>query len=111
MADRAAPAAAAAPHGEHAAPAAAAPPHGEHAHTNRLAGAHSPYLLLHQHNPVRRAGLSCVWPASAPPPLYAALRAPPPQVNWLPWGDEAIQLAKRQDKPIFLSVGYATCHW
>jgi uncharacterized protein YyaL (SSP411 family) len=33
------------------------------------------------------------------------------QVDWYPWGDEAIQAAKEQDKPIFLSVGYATCHW
>ena len=36
---------------------------------------------------------------------------PAAQVNWLPWGEEAIQQAKREDKPIFLSVGYATCHW
>src|SRR5262249_39251588 len=32
-------------------------------------------------------------------------------VNWFPWGDEAFQLAKEQDRPIFLSIGYATCHW
>ena len=52
-------------------------------HTNRLAGESSPYLLLHQHNPV----------------------------DWYPWGPEALEKAKREDKPIFLSVGYSTCYW
>jgi len=52
-------------------------------HTNALAQERSPYLLQHAHNPV----------------------------NWLPWGEEAFQLAKEQDKPIFLSSGYSTCHW
>ncbi|HKI04300.1 MAG TPA: DUF255 domain-containing protein [Thermoanaerobaculia bacterium] len=52
-------------------------------HTNRLAGESSPYLLLHQHNPV----------------------------DWYPWGEEAIEKARREDKPIFLSVGYSTCYW
>jgi uncharacterized protein len=52
-------------------------------HTNRLAGESSPYLLLHQHNPV----------------------------DWYPWGEEAIERARREDKPIFLSVGYSTCYW
>src|SRR4051812_16842041 len=52
-------------------------------HTNRLAGESSPYLLLHQHNPV----------------------------DWYPWGEEALERAKKEDKPIFLSVGYSTCHW
>jgi hypothetical protein len=33
------------------------------------------------------------------------------QVEWYPWGEEAFEAAKQQDKPIFLSVGYATCHW
>jgi uncharacterized protein YyaL (SSP411 family) len=33
------------------------------------------------------------------------------QVEWYPWGDEAFEAARQQDKPIFLSVGYATCHW
>lgn len=33
------------------------------------------------------------------------------QVDWYPWGEEALEKAKREDKPIFLSVGYATCHW
>src|SRR4026207_2207797 len=43
----------------------------------------SPYLLQHAHNPV----------------------------DWYPWGDEAFEKAKRENKPIFLSVGYSTCHW
>ncbi len=52
-------------------------------YTNRLVHETSPYLLLHAHNPV----------------------------DWYPWGTEAIQRARREDKPIFLSVGYATCYW
>lgn len=52
-------------------------------HANRLAGESSPYLLQHAHNPV----------------------------DWYPWGDEAIAKAKREGKMIFLSVGYAACHW
>ncbi len=51
--------------------------------TNRLAREASPYLLQHAHNPV----------------------------DWFPWGDEAIELAQREDKPILLSVGYSACHW
>lgn len=54
-----------------------------HKHTNRLALEHSPYLLQHAHNPV----------------------------NWYPWGDEAFEEARRRDVPIFLSIGYSTCHW
>ena len=54
-----------------------------HAHTNRLAAEKSPYLLQHQHNPV----------------------------DWHPWGDEAFARARRDNKPIFLSIGYSTCHW
>jgi uncharacterized protein YyaL (SSP411 family) len=50
---------------------------------NRLIHEKSPYLLQHAHNPV----------------------------DWYPWGDAAFALAKAQDKPVFLSVGYATCHW
>ena len=50
---------------------------------NRLAHETSPYLLQHQHNPV----------------------------DWWPWGPEALAEAKRTDKPILLSVGYAACHW
>ncbi|KAM9425534.1 spermatogenesis-associated protein 20 isoform 2-T2 [Pholidichthys leucotaenia] len=52
-------------------------------HTNRLAKERSPYLLQHAHNPV----------------------------DWYPWGQDAFDKAKREDKPIFLSVGYSTCHW
>lgn len=51
--------------------------------TNRLAHEKSPYLLQHQHNPV----------------------------DWYPWGEEAFEKARREQKPIFLSVGYSTCHW
>ncbi len=51
--------------------------------TNRLAGETSPYLLQHAHNPV----------------------------DWYPWGEEALARAKAEDKPIFLSIGYAACHW
>lgn len=54
-----------------------------HTFTNRLIREKSPYLLQHAHNPV----------------------------DWFPWGEEAFQAAKEQDKPIFLSIGYATCHW
>jgi uncharacterized protein YyaL (SSP411 family) len=50
---------------------------------NRLFHEKSPYLLQHAYNPV----------------------------NWYPWGDEAFKEAKRRDKPIFLSIGYSTCHW
>jgi uncharacterized protein len=52
-------------------------------HTNRLAREKSPYLLQHQHNPV----------------------------DWFPWGAEAFDKAARENKPIFLSIGYSTCHW
>jgi uncharacterized protein YyaL (SSP411 family) len=51
--------------------------------TNRLARESSPYLLQHARNPV----------------------------DWYPWGDEAFARARAEDKPILLSVGYATCHW
>jgi len=50
---------------------------------NNLASEKNPYLLQHAHNPV----------------------------NWYPWGDEAFKKARKEDKPVFLSVGYATCHW
>ncbi|XYI01280.1 thioredoxin domain-containing protein [Sorangium sp. So ce1128] len=53
------------------------------AHTNRLASEPSPYLLQHAHNPV----------------------------EWYPWGAEALDLARREDRPILLSIGYAACHW
>jgi uncharacterized protein YyaL (SSP411 family) len=52
-------------------------------HTNRLAHEKSPYLLQHAHNPV----------------------------NWFAWGDEAFVKARAETKPIFLSIGYSTCHW
>jgi len=52
-------------------------------HTNRLIHESSPYLLQHAHNPV----------------------------DWYPWGPEAFEAARAQDKPIFLSVGYSTCYW
>src|SRR5678815_6080233 len=55
----------------------------QHQYTNRLAKEKSPYLLQHAHNPV----------------------------DWYPWGDEAFAKARRENKPIFLSVGYSTCHW
>ncbi len=51
--------------------------------TNRLAGETSPYLLQHAHNPV----------------------------DWFPWGPDALARAKLLDRPIFLSIGYAACHW
>ena len=54
-----------------------------HAHTNRLAREKSPYLLQHQHNPV----------------------------DWYAWGEEAFAKARQENKPIFLSIGYSTCHW
>jgi uncharacterized protein len=57
------------------------PAHAEH--TNRLAHERSPYLLQHAHNPV----------------------------DWYPWGEEAFEKARHENKPIFLSVGYSTCHW
>ncbi len=50
---------------------------------NRLIGERSPYLLQHAHNPV----------------------------DWYPWGDEAFEKARAENKPVFLSVGYSACHW
>jgi uncharacterized protein YyaL (SSP411 family) len=50
---------------------------------NRLGGESSPYLLQHAHNPV----------------------------NWYPWGEEALQLARAENKPILVSIGYSACHW
>ena len=50
---------------------------------NRLAGEKSPYLLQHAHNPV----------------------------DWHPWGTEAFEKARTEGKPVFLSIGYSTCHW
>ena len=50
---------------------------------NRLIHEKSPYLLQHAYNPV----------------------------NWYPWGEEAFEKAKNENKPVFLSIGYSTCHW
>jgi uncharacterized protein YyaL (SSP411 family) len=55
----------------------------QYRYTNRLINAKSPYLLMHAHNPV----------------------------DWYPWGNEAFERARKENKPIFLSIGYFTCHW
>ena len=55
----------------------------EHTHTNRLIDETSPYLLQHAHNPV----------------------------DWFPWGPAALEKARAEEKPIFLSIGYSACHW
>jgi uncharacterized protein YyaL (SSP411 family) len=55
----------------------------EHAFTNHLIDETSPYLLQHAHNPV----------------------------DWFPWGEEALEIARRDQKPILLSIGYSACHW
>lgn len=52
-------------------------------YTNKLAGETSPYLLQHAHNPV----------------------------EWYPWGDEAFERARAEDKPLLVSIGYSACHW
>ncbi len=57
--------------------------HGDETYTNRLIDSRDPYLLLHAHNPV----------------------------DWYPWGPEALDKARRENKPIFISVGYSTCYW
>ncbi|RPI56028.1 MAG: DUF255 domain-containing protein, partial [Deltaproteobacteria bacterium] len=51
--------------------------------SNRLINEKSPYLIQHAGNPV----------------------------NWYPWGEEAFDKARKEDKPVFLSIGYSTCHW
>ena len=55
----------------------------EHEHTNRLINETSPYLLQHAHNPV----------------------------DWFPWGEEAFEISRRDQKPVLLSIGYSACHW
>jgi uncharacterized protein YyaL (SSP411 family) len=55
----------------------------EDAHTNRLIHETSPYLRQHAHNPV----------------------------DWFPWGEEAFEIARRDQKPLLLSIGYSACHW
>ena len=83
------------------------------AHTNRLANEQSPYLQQHKHNPVSaihdhdETGLKSE--AFRGEVLIQTL-LPLGQVDWFPWGQEAFQKAKAEDKPIFLSIGYATCH-
>ena len=56
---------------------------GQPQYTNKLADEKSPYLLQHAHNPV----------------------------DWYPWGKEAFEIAKKENKPVLVSIGYATCHW
>src|SRR5580692_9992869 len=56
---------------------------GSFKYTNRLIHEKSPYLLQHAHNPV----------------------------DWYAWGEEAFEKSKKENKPIFLSIGYSTCHW
>ncbi|MEJ1730499.1 DUF255 domain-containing protein, partial [Escherichia coli] len=51
--------------------------------TNRLIEAKSPYLLQHAYNPV----------------------------DWYEWGEDAFERAEKENKPVFLSIGYSTCHW
>ncbi|MFW6086138.1 MAG: thioredoxin domain-containing protein [Myxococcota bacterium] len=58
-------------------------PDGSPTYTNRLIEETSPYLLQHAHNPV----------------------------SWYPWGDDAFERARRENKPVLLSIGYSTCHW
>jgi uncharacterized protein len=55
----------------------------ENKHTNALVNETSPYLLQHAHNPV----------------------------DWYPWGEEALERARKEEKPILLSIGYSACHW
>jgi uncharacterized protein YyaL (SSP411 family) len=55
----------------------------EHSFTNRLISETSPYLLQHAHNPV----------------------------DWFPWSEEAFEIARRDQKPVLLSIGYSACHW
>jgi uncharacterized protein YyaL (SSP411 family) len=55
----------------------------KHRYTNALVNETSPYLLQHAHNPV----------------------------DWYPWGEGALSRAKREDRPILLSIGYSACHW
>lgn len=58
-------------------------PDGNPKYTNRLILESSPYLIQHAHNPV----------------------------DWFPWGEEAFAKARKENKPVFLSIGYSTCHW
>lgn len=58
-------------------------PKEDHLYTNALINETSPYLLQHAHNPV----------------------------DWMPWGDEALEKAKAENKPLLISIGYSACHW
>ena len=69
---------------------------------NRLANAKSPYLLQHTENPV------CLPIAFVTHNKY--LTHTVNKVDWYEWGTEAFDKAKREDRPIFLSVGYSACH-
>src|SRR5216684_9363016 len=60
-----------------------ASPAAPYKYTNKLIDSNDPYLLLHAHNPV----------------------------DWYPWGPEALAKARKEDKPIFISIGYSTCYW
>jgi len=71
------------PRGENKIMAESAKAAGKQKSTNHLVDETSPYLLQHAHNPV----------------------------DWYPWSDEALKKARDEDKPIFLSIGYAACHW
>lgn len=55
----------------------------QYKYTNKLIDSNDPYLLLHAHNPV----------------------------DWYPWGPEALEKARKEGKPIFVSIGYSTCYW
>ena len=77
---------------------------------NRLAQEQSPYLLQHAQNPASPCALhACV--AAAIAPSMHALFQPGLQVDWYAWGQPAFDKAQAENKPIFLSVGYSTCHW
>jgi len=72
-----------APPGDKPAPAPAASAPASEQPANRLARESSPYLLMHAHNPIQ----------------------------WYPWGPEAFETAREQNKPVFLSIGYSSCYW
>ncbi len=108
---------------------------------NRLATQESPYLLQHAYNPVCEpcnsmharhcpaTHTTCLYLSRAACPTTQAsmphvrtharrqthikspIVLPAMQVDWYPWTEEAFAKARREDRPIFLSVGYSTCHW
>ena len=81
-----------------------------HMHTNRLTSEESPYLLQHQHNPVHTRSYG-QYSATVDVCCHCNICCCTAQVDWYPWGKEAFDKAVAEDKPIFLSVGYSTCHW